>query len=368
MPHRLGPFLVALLTLATAAPAQELAPALDVRLFGDFNYVTDDEFRQGQLVGHLAAELSERLTFFTELSVTVGRGAEAERAVVRYDFGDYLKLSAGRVHTPVSYWNTAYHHGQWLQTTVARPKLVAFGSTLLPIHMTGVFAEGAVPTPGPVSLGYVLGMGNGGRHVHSPHGAGHRGAVVPAAGTSAALVAQGFLRVPALTGFQVGGAFYTDRLAADPALQVEERIVSSYLAWERTAEVLLEYARITHEPRGGGEIAHSHGMYGQLGYRLPGRADRWKPYLRYERIDADEGDPLLAPLRLGYEGAILGIRYDPAPMAALKLEYRQESVEGEARSNALAAQLSFTVGIARRAHAEPVTDVSIEEDPDEPAR
>lgn len=354
MPHRLGPFLLALL-LATAAPAQELAPTLDVRLFGDFNYTGTDGFRQGQLVGHLAAGLSERITFFTELSMTVGKGAEAERAVVRYDFGDYLKLSAGRFHTPVSYWNTAYHHGQWLQTTVARPRLVAFGSTLLPIHTTGVLAEGAVPALGPVSLGYVLGAGNGNRHVQSPAAAGHPDAAAPA-GTRTALVAQGFLRVPALTGFQVGAAFYTDRLAAGSALQADERIVSSYLAWERTAEVLLEYARITHEPRGGGGIAQSHGMYGQLGYRLPGGAERWKPYVRYERIDADGGDPLLGPLRLDYEGAIVGVRHDLAPVAALKLEYRVETAEGEARSSALAAQVSFTVGVARHAHVEPVPE------------
>ena len=38
-----------------------------------------------------------------------------------FDKSDRLKVSFGRYHTPINYWNTAFHHGQWLQTTISRP-------------------------------------------------------------------------------------------------------------------------------------------------------------------------------------------------------------------------------------------------------
>jgi len=38
--------------------------------------------------------------------------------LIRYDYNDFFKLSFGRYHTPINYWNTAFHHGLWLQTTI----------------------------------------------------------------------------------------------------------------------------------------------------------------------------------------------------------------------------------------------------------
>ena len=46
-----------------------------------------------------------------------GFNIELERLIIRYDLNDYFKVSFGRYHTPINYWNTAYHHGAWLQTS-----------------------------------------------------------------------------------------------------------------------------------------------------------------------------------------------------------------------------------------------------------
>jgi hypothetical protein len=58
--------------------------------------------------------------------------------MVRYDFSDQFKISAGRFHTPIGYWNTAFHHGSWLQTSVARPEMIKFGSRFIPTHFVGL--------------------------------------------------------------------------------------------------------------------------------------------------------------------------------------------------------------------------------------
>ena len=123
-------------------------------LFGDVTYVATERdvlegFLVGQLVGHGNAELSQRLSLFGELSATARETAysiEVERIILRYHFIDALKLSVGRYHTPNSYWNTAYHHGLWLQTSVARPELIKVGGTFLPVHFVGAMAEGDIGT------------------------------------------------------------------------------------------------------------------------------------------------------------------------------------------------------------------------------
>src|SRR5690606_21216440 len=81
-------------------------------LFGDVTFAATEwdrpeGFLMGQLVGHGNVQLSERLSFFGELSASArsdGYAFEVERAIIRYDFADELKLSAGRYHTPISYW------------------------------------------------------------------------------------------------------------------------------------------------------------------------------------------------------------------------------------------------------------------------
>src|SRR5260221_286405 len=68
--------------------------------------------------------------------------------------------ASGRSHPAVGYWNTAFHHGQWLQTSVNRPEMVKFGGQFLPVHFVGLLAEGSVGSGG-LSVRYHAGIGNG---------------------------------------------------------------------------------------------------------------------------------------------------------------------------------------------------------------
>ena len=169
--------LVAILSPAVGLSGQAPEdPLVRVMGFGDFNYLVTEldrvdqgdlnrkeGFRMGQMVGHVIADIDERFTFFGEVSVTGkddGYSIEVERALVRYDFTDAFKVSAGRFHTPVGYWNTAFHHGSWLQTSVARPEMIKFGGRFIPTHFVGLIVEGGIPTS-PLGLSYSLGVGNG---------------------------------------------------------------------------------------------------------------------------------------------------------------------------------------------------------------
>ena len=136
-------------------------PSLHLSGFADVDFATQNKsegprgFSEGQFVLHLASALSPRVNMFGELSFTpradagtgspaaTGFNAEVERVIIRFDQSDRLKVSFGRYHTPVNWWNTAFHHGQWLQTTISRPEMIQFGGKFIPVHFVGELVEGS---------------------------------------------------------------------------------------------------------------------------------------------------------------------------------------------------------------------------------
>lgn len=336
-----------------SAPILVLAALVHVQLsaaqtplihgFADVNYLftereVDDGFYLGQFVGHAAVGLTEHLAVFSEVSLTGHTNEytiELERLVLRYDFFDQLKISAGRYHTPVSYWNTAFHHGLWLQTTVGRPQYTRFGSMFVPIHFVGLLAEGNLPT-NELSPGYFIGVGNG------------RSASLARAGDSGdvndhrAWLAGVYVRPALIYGLQAGVSIYRDRIEQN--VPVNETILSAHVVWAKESpEIIAELAQVTHSPVDGpGDTVRNYAYYVQAAYRLPQPWRRFKPYARLEWIDSPSEDPVFGALQMEYDAMLVGIRYDFSMLAALKLEYRNEQFAGADRTNSLYIQASFT--------------------------
>ena len=82
-------------------------------------------------------------------------------------------------------------------------------------------------------------------------------------------------------------------------------------------------------------------IYGQLAYRLGGKAFKFKPYLRAETVDVDDDDPLLGGLGLDYDGVTAGVRWDFSNYAALKAEVRREEFDNSGSRNGFWLQLAF---------------------------
>ena len=130
--------------------------------------------------------------------------------------------------------------------------------------------------------------------------------------------------------------------------------------WDReTPEIIAEYARAFHDPRTpGAEASVSNAFYAQLAYRLPGAARAFKPYTRFEGVDVRQDNVILADRGAEYNAAILGLRYDFAPVAALKAEYRRERFATSENFHSVFLQVSFTLaGSADEGHAD-MLDVS----------
>jgi hypothetical protein len=344
--------------------AQPVYPSLKIAGFGDVDFSASNlhgpsgfgaqtllnqhsGFEEGQFVLHLTSALSSKVTVFSELTLSArsdagtgtppapGFNPEVERLILRYDLDDYFKISFGRYHTPINYWNTAFHHGQWLQTSISRPEMTQFGGSFIPVHFVGTLVEGALPAGG-LNLNYDFGIGNG------------RGQIISRAGdfsdinNNRAWLANLFVKPDQLYGLQVGGSVYRDELSPANGLAGREWIQSGHIVWlKETPEVIAEFANVTNSYFNG-VTAHSQAFYVQTAYRLPWFGKLWKPYYRFEQIHVPKADALLAPLVPTFSGSTVGVRYDFASFAAFKLEYRNYQRRGLPTINGIFTQTSFT--------------------------
>ncbi|MEO6940950.1 MAG: hypothetical protein ABI444_12565 [Candidatus Kapaibacterium sp.] len=331
-------------------------PILKISGFSDIDFSASDAkgsksgFSEGQFDLQFASELSHKVDFLGELSLTAradagevaqlgmaampGFNAEVERAIVRYNLADYFKLSAGRYHTQLNYWNTAFHHGMWLQTTIGRPEMIKFGGEFLPVHFVGGLAEGTLGL-GPIYAGYYAGLGNS------------RGNLISRAGDAGsnsnerALLGSVYIRPYAFRDFELGGAGFLDGVILHDGRRYDERIIAGHAVWTKEdPEVITEYANVRHKTINGDSTFNSNAYYVQLAYRLPWFSSQLKPYYRYEVMQIDRLDNVFANVP-DYVGYIIGIRYDFSELAAIKAEYRNQHYAGVA-VNVAYAQISYT--------------------------
>jgi hypothetical protein len=330
----------------------ESFPTLKIRGFADVDFAASDQpaavngFSIGQFVLHFASRLSNKISYFGEVSLTAQPNlynVDLERSFIRYDVNDALKVSFGRYHTPINYWNTAFHHGGWLQTTIARPDMIRFGGTFEPVHFVGAQSEGTFPLGG-LNLGYNLGLGNGRGSIFS------RGGDAGDVNNNRAWLANVYSRPSKFPRLQVGGSFYKDKDTITSTTPVGpdganfgEWIAAGHLVWaSETPEFLAEFAQVRHRSDLTGRSFDSQGGYVQLAYRLPFWEKRWKPYFRYDYIQAAPGDPVFSSVD-DVRGFTLGTRYDISDFAALKGEYRNgRALNGTDRVNSVVMQTAFT--------------------------
>lgn len=329
----------------------ETYPNLKIRGFGDVDFGANDAhgvnsgFTLGQFVLHFASALSPKISYFAEVSLTATPSVynvDLERTIIRYDVNDLAKFSFGRYHTPINYWNTAFHHGAWLQTTIARPDMIVFGGKFIPVHFIGAQSEGNIPS-GPLGAGYNLGIGNG--RSSNIARAGDSGDV----NNNRAWLGNFYLRPPALKHFQIGGSVYNDEITLPTGTVLpqgqnfREWIASGHLIWTgETPEFFAEFANVHHRSILTGQTYDDQGGYVQIAYRLPFNARKWKPYYRYDYLQVPAGEPTF-PDFVNVRKSTLGVRYDISDFAAFKAEYRNGRGNPLPQSsNAVALQTAFT--------------------------
>lgn len=332
-----------------AQQAYTASPRLNTVMFGELDFrerqnMGDDGFAKGQAVGQFSLKIFDRFSVFSEITTTRKRGDkdlnfEVERLIARYDYSDQYKLSAGRYHTPVGYWNSAFHHGSWLQTTIDRPVTMKFGSNIVPIHFVGGLLEGNI---GHSNFSYRVGFGNARSDVINEVKNNFDSIYSRRAGILGLVY-----RSTGRNRFEAGTNALIDRATtAGGETKVDEIIFNGYFALlNETPEIILEYTHAYHDSRLKNGSVNS--VYGQFAYRLASGGGKFKPYVRAEYIDVTSSNPLLGTLDLDYDGVLGGVRWDFLPSVALKAELRNEKFEGKDRSTAFWLQIAFVFDVNR---------------------
>jgi hypothetical protein len=329
----------------SSSSQQPQYPYLRIGGFSDFNLLATDEksagstsgFHEGQFVLHFTAALAPRFSFFAEMSVSARQdefATEIERTILKFQANDRLGLSFGRYHTPINWWNVAFHHGQWLQTSINRPEMTQFGGVFIPVHFVGAVANGVLAAPGG-DLAYEAGVGNG--RSEPPSRAGDNGDV----NNNRAWFATLAIKPDRLYRLDIGGAYYNDLVSTAALGDFDERIVCAHVAWTReTPEIIAEIAYNRHEARLTSATYENWAGYAQVACRLKGHLSRLKPYGRFERLLVEAGDPVLAARIADLNEYTAGIRWDCSDFVALKAEYRRQDYKA-VDINALLMQVSF---------------------------
>jgi hypothetical protein len=311
--------------------------SLNIRGFGDFGLYGGNQkgqttsFSVGQTNLFITSNLSERLRFLTEMVFEVHSDnafqVDLERVLLEGSINDYLKISGGRYHTAIGYYNTAYHHSTWFQTATERPYIFEYEDEggILPIHMVGMQASGQIPS-GKLGLHYVAEAGNG--RTSDPLAEpvqnyvdenGHK-----------AFNAEIFAQPDGIPGLQTGFSIYRDVLAVPASPKVGETIADAYVVVARPRfEWLNEALMIRHAPAGE-HVFETPSFYSQISERY----GQFRPYLRYQYVNASSHEPVFPQVGLR-AGPSVGMRFDATDSIAFKLQYdytemhRQLAINGK---------------------------------------
>lgn len=343
---------------------QSSRPQLNIRGYADVGFfanqgaVTPEDhsrFALGQFNLFMTSRISSRANVLAELIVEPGDNnaisVDLERLLFNYSVSDSLNISLGRYHTSIGYYNTAYHHSFWMQTTVARPFLFQFEDDggILPVHNVGLSLNGALLSKD-LGLHHVVEVGNG-RTSRSRIDGAEQNAIDENGHKSLNLAM--FVRPERWRGLQAGFSYYLDRLTPDagslfenptnpfPAsvaarARIDERILAAHVVYQSSRFEFLNEAVLIGHDLNGYRAFYTPGFYSQV-------SNRWgqvRPYFRYQYVNANSYEPVFGDVGLR-QGPSAGVRFDFTESAAFKIEYDRTMLRGIAPVNGMATQVSF---------------------------
>jgi len=297
-------------------------------------------FYSGDFDLFLTSKLGEKASILAE--VVIGEGdaqsfsVDLARALLKYDYNDHLRMSFGRYHTSIGFYNTAFHSGRWLQTTVDRPLIMEFADDggLLPTQALGLSFTGQIPS-GKWGANYIFEYGSSDTIRPDSDGGGtfdeNNGNHVNAGF---------FLRPEAAPGLQLGASWYHDRisdLGQGPSVRLGQTIVNAHVVYTgHGVEFLSEGFLIRNAYEGRGPTFNIPAFYAQFSKRLR----KTRPFFRYQYVNANANSIYHDDVLLRH-GSSFGARYDFTDSIAFKMQLDHTVRKSKPDLNGLQVQVSF---------------------------
>lgn len=269
----------------------------------------------------------DRLSFASEVLFDLDGNtfsADVDRMEINFLWRTWLRVTAGKFHTALGYYNTAYPHGgSYYEVPIDRPVLVASHNvdSILPALAIGVRADGRISAGAAGNFHYDLEVANG------------RGEDPEVAVNGVDLNQFKALNVrlrfePAfLDGLIIGGNAYVDKIPASmlQPITLREQIFGGHLAYVETPwHLILEGFLIRHLGDDGSRRRTLAGL-AQVGYTF----SDFTPYVRLEvvRFPRDP-DPFYAlggsAARGSFTAVSGGVKWVASEALAFKLELEED--------------------------------------------
>jgi hypothetical protein len=282
----------------------------------------------------ITSELNDRISFlgesvfkFSPASATAFN-VSIERVVLKYNFYGNHNLLAGKVHTPINYWNYTYHHGRVLFPTIERPLL--FAADIIPLHTTGVGLQGQ--NFGNVKFGYDLFVGNG---IGSSEINDNDKRKSVTAG----------VHISPYDGLTVGASYYNDVIAKGAVMHdggtnryaIKQDLFSGSIAYFGNRFELLAEGTLG---RNHSDTTGTKGTFAGYVYAGLKIKEKLVPYVRFDNINYQAGEVYYHPNNM--RAAIGGLRYEINYLSVIKLEYQHFYSDLQGKSDKVTAQ--FAIG------------------------
>jgi hypothetical protein len=286
----------------------------------------------------VTSKISERFSYLSEIvfdadPINNAMGVDLERTQISFTPNDKFSMNVGRSHSMLGYYNTAFHHGTWFQTSIDRPHMFNFEDSggPLPVHNVGVEAMGKLPSGG-LGLHWLAEVGNGKQTWILEAGPNPTNKLADHTGKSTNVGL--FVRPGRFSGLQAGFDWFhaslvpvvadlpgygTPNFAFPNAVDYYRQniFVAHAVYIKPTFEFMAESAEIRDVPRGSTRPMYTSGGYAQVSKVFQ---ERYRPYFRYEWMNPNFNDPNNAWAGR-WVGPVAGLRWDLNTFIALKTEY-----------------------------------------------